>query len=464
MTALSLILNLSIAYWAFRCWLKGDKVTYLVILQFMILQSYRLTILLESPLRSDDIALLLILTTFFLNLRKGRVRENILSKIIITFVCFIIISIGVSYVFKEIPLLQVIKGARSYLLILAFYDIWLMKKNSIVKSLYLIFLLNMVFAAIFILQTFIPNIALLTDILDESGAGMTGFLGLRRFYSFPPLLPFCCLYSIFLFPRNKKNKIFFIILCFTTLLFVQSRGMLMYTVFLIILASLIFKASTGRKILYGILSLFLVILVNVTVLNGDTGKKTSNDLRQILSGQITTMEKPDGDATFAFRIWLIKLRNEKILSSEALSKIFGLGLFVELTPSVAQKLGIAKILTSDNDGTLSIYTPDISYANHLSYLGYIGSFLFLLIFVQMIRIFKHWSPNNKYAQMGMLYMLYLLATGLNGSGITYSSCLIVPFLFLRISEIEHYIQRKYKNKINVQYRLHNSFPHPKSGK
>lgn len=461
---LGLILNLSIAYWAFRCWQKGDKVTYLVILQFMILQSYRLTILSQSLLRSDDIALLLVLTTFFLNMHKGMNRQNILSKIITIFVCFIILSIGVSYIYKDIPLLQVIKGARSYLFILAFYDIWLMRKSSIAKSLYLIFMLNMAFAIIFIVQTFVPGIALLTDILDESGTGSNGFLGLRRFYSFPPLLPFCCLYSIFLFPKNKKHKIFFIILCFVTLLFVQSRGMLMYTVFLIILASLIFKASTGRKILYGILSLLLVILVNTTVLSGDTGRKTSNDLRQILSGQITTMEKPDGDATFAFRVWLIKLRNEKILSSETLNKIFGLGLFIQLTPSDAQKLGITKILTPDGDGTLSIYTPDISYANHLSYLGYIGTFLFLLIFVQMIRIFKRWSPNNKYAQMGMLYMLYLLATGLNGSGITYSSCLIVPFLFLRISEIEHYFQRKYKNKINEQYRLHNSFPYHKSGK
>ncbi|WP_273164001.1 O-antigen polymerase [Bacteroides fluxus] len=460
--ALGLILNFLIAYWAFRCWQKGDKTTYLVILQFMILQSYRLTLLFDSPLRSDDIALLLVLITFFLNMQKGRNRENIISKIVIIFVCFIVISIGVSYVLKGIPLLQAIKAARSYLFILACYDIWLMKRKSIAKSLYLIFILNMVVAIIFIIQTFIPNIALLTDILDESGTGMTGFLGLRRFYSFPPLLPFCCLYSIFLFPQNKKNKIFFIILCFITLLFVQSRGMLIYTVFLIVLASLIFKASTGKKILYGILSLFLVILVNATVLSGDTGKKTSKDFHQILSGQITTMERPDGDATFAFRLWLIKNRNEEILSSDILNKIFGLGLFVQLPPFDAQRLGITKLLTSDGEGTLSIFTPDISYANHLSYLGYVGTFLFLLIFFQMIRIFKRWSPNNKYAQMGMLYMLYLLATGLNGSNITYSSCLIIPLLFLRISEIEHRFQKKYKN--NEQYRLQSSFHYHKISK
>ena len=80
--ALGLILNFLIAYWAFRCWQKGDKTTYLVILQFMILQSYRLTLLFDSPLRSDDIALLLVLITFFLNMQKGRNRENIISKIV----------------------------------------------------------------------------------------------------------------------------------------------------------------------------------------------------------------------------------------------------------------------------------------------------------------------------------------------------------------------------------------------
>lgn len=78
--ALGLILNFLIAYWAFRCWQKGDKTTYLVILQFMILQSYRLTLLFDSPLRSDDIALLLVLITFFLNMQKEGTEKTLLVK------------------------------------------------------------------------------------------------------------------------------------------------------------------------------------------------------------------------------------------------------------------------------------------------------------------------------------------------------------------------------------------------
>lgn len=432
------ILNVLLAWFAYRYWKKGNKAMYLAILQFLIFQDYKLSFIAQSSIRPDDLALCLILATFAIDVQRRLLTKNVLSSIIKYFVIFVVMGMLVSLFVKGIPLSQVIRGGRTYLFVLALYDILLMDKYAIRKALHHIFLINMVFSVIFILQTFMP-LGLLLDDWQSAGAARVGFLGLRRYYSFPPLLPFCCLYSIFLFPKEKKHKMAYIVLSFMTLMFIQSRGMLMYTVLLVILGSLMFKASTGKKIVYMVFSVVMVVVVNTTVMSGETGAKTSNDFDMILSGKIDTDYQPEGEATLAFRLWMVMGRNERIMDGSILDKIFGLGYFAQLPMHKIKSLHLENLCVQYYEGdAFVINTPDISYANILATLGYVGSILYLAIFWKMIKFFYRNRNRSMYAQLGLLYMLFLLATGMNGSSISTPTCLVVPFIFFSLVYSECY--------------------------
>lgn len=447
MATISLICNLFLAYYAYRRWNKKDRCTFLVILQFLIFQDYKLGFLALSPLRSDDVALALVLLTTGINIYRAKLPKPVLGKQVKVFIIFVLIGMIVSLFVKNIPLQQVIKGGRAYFYILVLYDVWKMGIVEIKNTIYKIFLVNMAISVIFIVQTFVP-INILLDTW-EGGSTDHGFLGLRRYYSFPPLISFCCMYSVFLFPKDKKHKNIYTVLSFITLLMIQSRGMLLYTVLLVIIAFITLKTSQTKKIVYILCSIILIGIVNVTVLSGDTGKKTNNDIELIFSGQLSNYERPEGEATMAFRIWMMMVRNERIMQGDIFDKIFGLGYFAQLPASSISRLRLEKITTQYyHDDAYFMTTPDISYANILVYLGYVGTFLYMYLFVKMLVYFYKNNKNSVYAEMAELYILYLFATGLNGSAISTPTCLIIPFLFLRLVTLE---KDEFKNVVIAKY-------------
>lgn len=432
---LGLFINIVLAVTACIFWKKGNKGLYLLIIQFMIFQSYRITTLMLSPIRSDDLALFIIVGTFLINYAKGKYNHIKYTKPIVYFCTFLIISFCVSVLIKGIPVIQAIKGVRGFFFVLIFYDIFIMKSEELKNSVYQIFILNIAISIIFIIQTFYPAFNILAD--DYKSGIRIGFLGLRRFYSYPALLPFACIYSIYLFPQTKKYKPLYIIISLFTLLLVQSRGMILYTVLLIIIASLMFKNKKGNNFIYYLISLIMIIVINYTIFSGKTGDKTTNDIELIMSGNINKENQPQGDATLAFRTWLLLNRNDRLIEGDIIDKIFGLGLFIQIPAQKAKELGISNIGNTFDNNLHEMFTPDISYANHLAFLGYVGTFLYLSIFINILKITYKFKKNNIYAKMGVLYILFLLFIGMNGSAITYSGCLIVPFIFFRLAYIEN---------------------------
>ena len=435
------IINILLAIYAYKKWKIGDRCMYFVVLQFLIFQTYKLELLQQTEIRSDDLALALVAFTSLQSIGKVKISGTI-GKTILVFVVFVVVGMFVSLLFKGLPLIQVVKGARAYFFCLALYDVWLMKKTEIRKTIYYIFLLNMVFSVIFIMQTFLP-LHILLDTWDGTGASNIGFLGMRRYYSFPPLIPFCCLYSIFLFPSNKRHKGMYIFISFATLLLIQSRGMLMYTALLVMMAFIIFKASPSNKILYIAISVVIALVVNATVLSGDVGKRTDSDLSRITTGQISIENRPVGDATMSLRIWMLLVRNERLLEGNLMDKVFGLGYFAQINESKVRELGLEGIVCRYFDSDeFFMTTPDISYANIIAYLGYVGAFIYMCILLSLLNFFYKFRKKDKFAQLGMLYMLFLFATGLNGSAISTPTCLLIPFLFMRLVyfEVQPYVK------------------------
>ena len=427
---IGLVCVVSLGLLAYYYLSNRNMVNFFVILQFLMFRCYHLGITEhDTPIRPDDMALLLIILCL-LKIKNTRMPHLIaIGKVVKYFILFLIMSMIVSIYFKDLPVLQVVKQARNFVYVLTIFIVYDLKKTQINDILYKTFMLHCIFCVIFILQTFIPSLGILSD-MESERLSMTGYLGFRRFYGSPPLLILGCLYSFLLFPNNKSNKKLYIALNLLVLLLVQSRGMMLTVVLLIALASVLFKASTTKKTLYVTTAIILVVFVNIFIFSGDTGSRTSSDINTVMSSNIMDIERPDGEATFSLRIWMLANRIQAINEGGLVDGIFGLGLFVELPLNEIMKRGLTFVAAPTYEENYCIYTPDISYANHLAFLGYVGSVLFWSIFIlMMIKCYK-FQINSRYAQFCFLYLIYLIVSGFNNLAISSSTCLIIPFLLL----------------------------------
>lgn len=431
---MSTILIVILAIWGIRKRLRGDKITYYLIVQFLAFKAYRFYLFyIGGGLRPDDAALLMVLFAYVSDYRYIINTKGALIRLMNLFVGFIVVSVFVSIFIYEISSIEALKGARSYLFVLVLPDLLRMHSTELKKLLNKIFVFNIFVGAIFIFQTF-TQIPILLD--TENKAAMIGFLGLRRFFSFPPIIPFCCFYALYLLPREAKYKNICTFIAFFTLLLIQSRGMIMYTGVLIVLANFMFKTSPTQRIIAKVAILCIGVVIINGIFSGETGEKTMNDFNLIFS-ENGLMEKPEGEATLAYRFYLVRNSIVDLVDGSFIQKIVGLGLFVLIPMSHGISLGITHALMIRETGEATLFNPDISYANILSMLGFVGTIIYLGLFVSAIKVFLKHKKHSDYAKMGFLYILFLFAIGLNGSDITYSTCLIVPFILLSIVENEY---------------------------
>lgn len=422
-------------------WFKKDRITYYFIIQFLIFRGYKIALFQDIIIRPDDLALGLILFTFINLIIKNGIKYNDLSNSIKSFTIFICISICISFIFYQIPLIEIFKGSRSFLYALCLYDIMKLNKNDIEKLLLYIFYFNIIIGVIFTIQLFYPINIITRDIIIDKVP--IGFLGIPRSYSYPQLIPFCCLYSFFII-KGKWIKPLLLCISFITLFAIQSRGLVINTVVLIAIGIFIQKNDTKTKTIMIIASVILVFLINSTIFSNETGEKTANDINIILNGEFANMSYMDnmtGEATMAYRFYLV-YRSIVHLLSDFLSFIFGVGFFVELPLNKIKDLGLEDISIESWNG-YGTFTPDIAYSNILNNLGFIGAILYLTIFIKLFIYFiNNRKYNNKYNLLGLLYIPYLLVLGLNGSFITTPICLFIPFILYRHSIIEKYNLRK----------------------
>lgn len=193
----------------------------------------------------------------------------------------------------------------------------------------------------------------------------------------------------------------------------------------------------------GLLFIFIAIyFINATMFSGETGIKTLNDFSQITTGNVfQTDYEVQGDATFTYRIGLFVKAIYKMIDSSITTLLFGYGFFIELPAEKLSSIGALSLASISWNG-YALFTPDISYVNLIYHLGILGSIVYIRFFYIITKqSYSLFSINNKFALLSFLYTLYLLFIGLDGSNITYSSSLLIPFLLLQASKLSN------KNKI-----------------
>lgn len=433
MATIILFVLAGIALWK---WNKGDRATYYLILQFLIFKCYSLQFFENTSIRADDVALIMVIYTVIAGYSKEFKIPSRIKRHVWIFSWFVAGVSLVSLLVYDSPLPSVVRGGRTFLFILAVFDIMKMKEKEIETFFYRISILTLIFGALYVLQMFLP-LGLLTDVESAS----VGFLGLHRYYSFPPFVALCCLFTIFIMAKAQRFKMLFIITSLALLLLVQSRGMLINVIVLLLLTTLFLNRRNSRKILYVILLMVLAYILNDVVFTGETGSKTVNDFSMTFSGEYMNEESvAESDATFAYRMYLLFQSIVAYTHANITQVVFGFGfLGNNITSADVARLGlqdVARYVMRGEQWTYVINTPDISYPNILNYLGVVGTVIYLAFFVNLIRAFNKMRRNSNYAVYGLCFTVYLLLIGLDSSSITYPTCLIVPFIFYRKAKLE----------------------------
>ena len=185
------------------------------------------------------------------------------------------------------------------------------------------------------------------------------------------------------------------------------------------------------------IGIILSVLVFTLIFSGEVGEKTTRDFDLITSQSIDTNADmfDQGDATLSYRLWLLIKTNERIIDGDFIDKIFGLGLFSEISRSICLDNNWHYPIVRESWGGYGLFNPDISYSNILAYNGYLGSFLYLSIFFLLGQTFYS-HKAHRHAMIGLIYILFQLFNGFNGSSITYPLSLFIPILFYRQAYID----------------------------
>ncbi len=412
-------------YSIYRFEVKDDRISFYLILQFLALNAYSMLPWDQGPIRNDDLALLMVLYSF---IRKGiyQKESKTFAKMTYAYLSVVVLSAIVSFIYYQIPLVQIFKGARTSLYVLVIFDLKNLRKRDFDRLFYQIFILSS-------LAAFLYLFTIISGTIPESGFGGTGFLGLPRSFNFPPLIAYNCLYVVLIYEKQKKMFIPLLIISFATLLLIQSRGMLI-AVLLSIAFGITLKTSKSNRLLISCFAIgVFVLFISYLIFSGDTGDKTMHDINKISSGEFVQNDfEHESDATFSYRLNLLAVSVIKTFESP-IRMLFGSGLLVEMPFSFFEKWNMVDSSRFSVDG-YTYFSPDISLSNIIYNIGLFG----LLIYSGMIYtiwrfLMRNAKEGKNYEIVGAMFVLYLTLIAFDGSRLTWPNYLILPFFFVQYS-------------------------------
>jgi hypothetical protein len=251
-----------------------------------------------------------------------------------------------------------------------------------------------------------------------------------RFYNVPV---FICPVIFFLFFPGHTFSIRFrnlqLVINMLAILLTQHRNLMIAVVLCLFLYLILNKKiRPANAIIYCALCMGILIMADNFMGNrfskgmGDLGNVSSAPRRPVPFQDITLSEL----STTEFRKLLFMERLHYVLKDDARS-VFGIGLMTDDSKK-ARALQFY-IGVPDDDGNISqVANIDIAWASMLLQLGIVGTVLFILLHLALLKYF--WSQRkDRYMQTGILYIVCLFIMSLYGSVIVmpYTMCMTMLF-------------------------------------
>ena len=283
---------------------------------------------------------------------------------------FLLCSAVFSYVHYHFTPYQILQGGRSYLLLLSLPILVRVKPDELQRILELCLWITVLTSVLYILQIVFGR-----PLMPYNGEpSLDSTTGLVRLYNSPALLDFFLIASFVCSRFFSGNVNVYRIIFFAALMCTLGRTHIFTTLLSVVLATVFTgKASTLMKTIAVLGVLFLPFMGMITQ-RFDKGS-TGADIRNTLSGGATKYSS--GDGTMTYRMAWIYERYDYLKDRPISEQVFGLGLISGSQPIVYKMYHFQIGLINEYGEIHQLDTPDTSYGNLLSKLGFVGMFIYL---------------------------------------------------------------------------------------
>ena len=429
MESIDMLLFVLLALFAVFPYIRGYKVTAMVIFFFFLTGGFNLIpdelVDLGVPLtKNADYAFFILL--FFLIIEsfctKKFLHIDTYVKYLIVFFSFLFLCIIFNRFSIGVGWGEILRTVRYLFFLLAYFVFRSLDRAQLIGLLKVLFSVTIFISVLYLLQLVVG-----TNILDATQQSEAVFLGtvFPRFYNQPDMIQFFAIMAIYCNPFRGKMKIISTTILILALLGAFHRSLIGFFV-LSLLIGWILSLSKLRQIQIFTVGSFLAVFIIIFAGHRFTQSRTYIDLQKVMSGNFAEMEIDVTDlseSTFTFRIAHLFERNQYLLENPK-AMLLGAGLFTEDSKKIDKmfdfKVGLIEELSSK---VVQVDTGDISYSGLLLRFGYLGTILNLfLFFYLMFYFFK--NREDKYAKFSFLYLV--LTFGIS----FFSANLIIPVTFL----------------------------------
>lgn len=341
------------------------------------------------------------------------------------FILFLFASVLFSLFYYHFTPFQILQGGRSFLLIFAFPILVNIKQRDFDKVLQLLIKVCVLTSMLYILQTISRHAIMPYGEFDTDPT-----TGLPRFYNSPANLDIF-LALTFLKPELFKGRIiYYRILFFLALVCTLGRTQIITTILLVFIA--LFFDGKIQKIGKYVIVIGVMMLPFIGILSDRFTGYEASDFSDIQAGNFKDGYVQGRDqGTLLYRFAWVYERYDYIIHRPLGEQLFGLGLISDSQPWVDKhynfKIGLPN---PDGIGAVQLSTPDISYGNIMTRLGFLGGVIYITFIVSLLFFLLKRRKDNVFILVSAASIMLLFINSFSGSLMSETRSFTIYFLFL----------------------------------
>ena len=416
---------------------KYRYISYFMYLSFMAGSSggFNLWTSAVVGFKLSDCALIytIVVITYLVVTRKTLLPKIKQLKYYKFFLCFIALSFCFSFEYYGLSFYEVLQGGRNFLLLLSLIVLVRVQPYEFRKLMQMMMWVCFITSILYIGQVVLKRPLMPYGDFEGSLERSTGIM---RFYNAPVNLALFLTLS-FIYPQMFRNTriplIVFRIVFFVAQMCTLGRTGIAVSLLTVMLAMAL--QGSMKKIFKVAIVLGILITPFIgTISQRFEGGNTDDDLNSVLSGKFGKDYDPhaNSDATMLYRFAWCYERADYLLKRPFVEQFFGMGLTTGSSDWQFRKYKFHIGLPDEQYRIVQLITPDISYGNMITYLGFGGMVIYISMIIGFARVLWKYRKDNPCLTTLTSLILMSFVGGFSGSGLSDPKTLTIYFLALSI--------------------------------
>lgn len=380
-----------------------------------------------------DAALLAFLILFVIRSKfwlRNSIRNTAVSKAILIFVYYVLLNMLYGMIINRYSFPDSFKGARLYFLLLTIFMFSEIPISTLIKIIKTIIFITFFQSILYLMQIYTGK-----AILQGANDYWMNDLDYERFYNIPLLLDFSLCMCLFWFPFGsffKKYRFLFIFVFVLTVLGPLHRGYIIGWFVVMALYAILFNGYFAKVTYLSITAVLAIVIDSI-----DIFRKRFSDISQQVNflSDIFENKMIEANNNFSYRINHL-MERIMYIDTHSFGWLFGIGFLDDRAPQ-AERLPLQYGLADPVHGIIQkVYTPDIAWSLLLLTMGYIGTILYLNIFVKMLWNYSRNKISLEVSKMIFVLIMLQIVTSFESSAIT------DPRFFVSVIMLVVFIEKK----------------------